>query len=117
MRYIKTIFAMLVLAVGLGAYGAVAAPDEVEIIELNLAYDPETIEVHVGQTVRLTNKDPFFHKSRVTALNPDGTPGKIIINDKIEKKNTTQTFVPDHKGQYQIRCMVHDGMEATVYVN
>jgi len=108
----------LTLAVGVyGTYEATAAADEIEIIELNLAYEPEELEAHVGQTVRLTNRDPFFHQTRVTFLNLEGQPQEIIVNDKIEKKNTSQVFTPQHKGEYQIRCMVHDGMEATLYVN
>ncbi len=117
MRHIKIIFATLVIAFFMGAYGAAAAPDEVEIIELNLAYAPEIIDVLLGQTVRLTNQDPFFHQTRVTRLDADGNPAEILIDDKIEKKNTSQTFRPEHKGEYQIRCMVHDGMEATLHVN
>ncbi|MFQ5509772.1 MAG: hypothetical protein ACE5FN_10620 [Leptospirillia bacterium] len=120
MRPIPTIFALFPLVVGLGAYSITAvgaAMEEVEIIESNLAYDPETIRAAVGQTVRLTNQDPFFHQTRVTRLLADGAPGEIVINDKIEKKNTSQTFVPQHKGEYQIRCMVHDGMEATLHVD
>ena len=117
MRQIKTVLTLASLALVVGAYGAIASSNEVEIIELNLAYDPEIIDATVGQTVRLTNQDPFFHQTRVTQLNADGSPGIILINDKIEKKNTSQTFIPKHKGEYQIRCMVHDGMEATLYVN
>lgn len=120
MRHITTFFALFTLMLGLGAYGITsveATTGEVEIIELNLAYDPEVLDAKIGQTVRLTNQDPFFHQTRVTHLLADGSPREIIINDKIEKKNTSQTFVPRHKGEYQIRCMVHDGMEATLYVN
>ncbi len=107
--------ALLLCAAGVGT--VMAVPDEIEIVELNLAYDPEIIDATLGQRVRLTNHDPFFHQTRVTRVHEDGSFGEILINDKIEKKNTSQTFTPTERGEYQIRCMVHDGMEATLYVN
>jgi len=115
-RMITLVGALLTGAVM--TFGTIAhgTPDVVEMIEIDLAYDPDELTINLGQTVRISNQDPFFHQTRISQLNDDGSPGKIVLAEKIEKKNTSQDFTPSHKGSYQLRCMVHDGMESTITV-
>ncbi|MDX8412755.1 MAG: plastocyanin/azurin family copper-binding protein, partial [Mariprofundales bacterium] len=72
--------------------------------------------VHVGEPIRLTNRDPFEHKSRVSNIKADGTPSKIVLNDHLDKPGESYTFTVNQPGTYELRCMIHDGMTATIKV-
>jgi len=91
------------------ASGAVAT-----ITEEDIEYGPEEQTVHVGQLIRVENKDPFEHKSRVTLQHEGGGLGHIALKDHVEKPGTTFTFKLDKPGTYEIRCLLHDGMTATI---
>ncbi len=122
MRRIFTAAAILALAltgmwqVEARAYQDSSAKQTVVLTEEDIAYEPEDITVHVGQTIRLENKDPFEHKSRVTRKKADGAPGDIAMQDHLEKPGSTHTFHLDQPGLYEIRCMLHDGMTASIRV-
>ena len=91
-----------------------AHDDAPTITEEDIEYTPEEQVVHVGQSIRLTNKDPFEHKSRVTEQLAGGGLGKIALKDHIDKPDTSYTFKLDKPGIYEIRCLLHDGMTATI---
>jgi len=91
------------------AAGAVAT-----ITEEDIEYGPEEQTVHVGQSIRLINNDPFDHKSRVSALRADGSPSTIVVHDHLDKPKGSYLFQLDAPGTYEIRCMLHDGMTATI---
>jgi len=93
------------------APGAVAT-----ITEEDIEYSPEEQTVHVGQPIRVENKDPFEHKSRVTLQREGGGLGAIVLKDHVEKPGTALTFRLDKPGVYEIRCMLHDGMTAAIQV-
>jgi len=84
------------------------------IIEEDIEYSPEEQIVHVGQMIRVENKDPFEHKSRVTLQKKDGALGHIALKDHVDKPGTSFTFTLDQPGRYEIRCLLHDGMTATI---
>ncbi|MDQ6958267.1 MAG: plastocyanin/azurin family copper-binding protein [Mariprofundaceae bacterium] len=84
------------------------------ITEEDLEYTPEELVVYVGQPIRVENKDPFEHKSRVTLQHEGGRLGHIALNDHLEKPGTSYTFTLDKPGTYEIRCLLHDGMTATI---
>jgi len=84
------------------------------IIEEDIEYGPEEQTVHVGQPIRVENKDPFNHKSRVTLQKAGGGLGDIVLKDHVDKPGTSYTFKLDNPGVYEIRCMLHDGMTATI---
>ncbi len=93
---------------------AMAHDDAATITEQDIEYTPEEQVVHVGQPIRLTNKDPFEHKSRVTEQLAGGGLGHIALKDHIDKPDTSYTFTLDKVGTYEIRCLLHDGMTATI---
>jgi len=86
------------------------------ITEEDIEYGPEEQTVHVGQLIRVENKDPFNHKSRVTLQKEGGGLGHIALKDHVDKPGTSYTFKLDKSGVYEIRCMLHDGMTATIKV-
>jgi len=93
------------------ASGAVAT-----ITEEDIEYGPEEQTVHVGQPIRVENKDPFNHKSRVTLQKESGGLGHIALKDHVDKPGASYTFKLDKPGIYEIRCLLHDGMTATIKV-
>ena len=84
------------------------------VTEEDIEYTPEEQVVHVGQLIRVENKDPFDHKSRVTEQLAGGGLGHIVLNDHVEKPGTSYSFKIDKPGTYEIRCMLHDGMTASI---
>jgi len=93
----------------------VVAHDEAPTVtEEDIEYSPEEQIVHVGQPIRLTNKDPFEHKSRVTEQLAGGGLGRIALKDHVDKPGISYTFTLDSPGTYEIRCLLHDGMTATI---
>jgi len=80
----------------------------------DIEYTPEEQIVHVGQLIRVENKDPFDHKSRVTLQHEGGGLGHIALKDHLDKPGTSYTFKLDKPGTYEIRCLLHDGMTATI---
>jgi len=107
----------LVIACALFAAVPVVTAHEHEaatITEEDIEYSPEEQVVHVGQAIRIVNKDPFEHKSRVTEQLAGGGLGHIALKDHIDKPETSYTFKLDKPGTYEIRCLLHDGMTATI---
>jgi len=92
----------------------VAHDDVPTVTEEDIEYSPEEQVVHVGQPIRLTNKDPFEHKSRVTEQLAGGGLGHIALKDHVDKPGASYTFSLDSPGTYEIRCLLHDGMTATI---
>jgi len=84
------------------------------VTEEDIEYTPEQQVVHVGQLVRMVNKDPFEHKSRITEQLAGGGLGHIALKDHLDKPSVSYTFTLDKPGTYEIRCMLHDGMTATI---
>ncbi len=107
---------VLIIACALfAAIPAVTAHDQVATItEEDIEYSPEEQVVHVGQVIRIVNKDPFEHKSRVTEQLAGGGLGRIALGDHIDKPDTSYAFKLDKPGVYEIRCLIHDGMTATI---
>ncbi|MBN4082329.1 hypothetical protein JYT13_00820 [Mariprofundus ferrooxydans] len=84
------------------------------VTEEDIEYTPEEQTVHVGQLIRMVNKDPFEHKSRITEQLEGGKLGYIALKDHLDKPGVSYTFTLDKEGTYEVRCMLHDGMTATI---
>lgn len=106
-------FAGLVLtafAVPAGAVTATAAP-VATINQKHLMFIPDTVTVHVGDTVRFTDGDAYFHD--VTVTGPDGAQ-----NDKgLQGAGKYTDVVFSKPGTYHVTCRLHPAMKATVVVN
>jgi len=96
---------------------AVAGGNVITVQERDIEYAPDAITLQLGQTLHLVNKDPFFHNSRISELNADGSEGTVVLKAKKELPNDETNFKFSKPGKYKIRCMVHDGMTALVTVN
>jgi len=118
MRF-RAIFTAVITTFALFAAVPATIADESDaptVIEEDIEYTPEEQVVHVGQLIRVENKDPFNHKSRVTEQLAGGGLGHIALNDHIDKPGASYAFKIDKPGTYEIRCMLHDGMTASIKV-
>jgi len=110
----RKLFALVWLVVGLGSATAAAAP--AVVIERDIEYQPAELTVHVGDEIRVQNKDPFAHKTLVQQQQSDGRLGATIVAGHMDEPGTSFTFTVDTPGTYQLRCLLHDGMSAVVRV-
>lgn len=73
-------------------------------------YDPATVNVKVGTTVRWKNEDDAPHT--VTS----NTGGALVLNSGILQENDTYTHTFTLSGSYHYHCSLHPDMQGTVNV-
>ena len=97
--------ALAVLAAVVFAPVALAANTAVDIA--GFAFSPQTVTVHVGDTVTWTNGDAQHH----TATADDGSFNTGAINSGSSKSVTLTTA-----GTFPYHCSIHPSMTATIVV-
>jgi plastocyanin len=95
----------LLVAAGLGARAADAAPAEVRIS--NFTFDPPTLTVPVGATVTWTNRDDEPHT--VTSTGGGFTSPALDTDESF-------SFRFDAAGSYAYHCAIHPHMTGTIVV-
>lgn len=96
-------------------------PGVVEFLEEDIQYEPGEVQIVPGQTIRITNQDPFFHMSQISRLAEDGTErfgdySVVVFGPHIELPNTNVEVSLTEPGRYKLRCLIHDGMTAIIQV-
>ncbi len=86
------------------------------VTEQDIEYQPEVLTVHAGEAIRVENKDPFEHKTRVRRLKPDGSLGAMAVAGHLDKPGSSFTFTLNEPGTYEVRCLLHDGMSSIIKV-
>ena len=132
MKPLGTAISAACLALALGACGgqtnepgnepAVAANTTVEIADF--AFDPDPLDVSVGEKVTWTNTDDILHTVTSGVPKEQGVPG--VSKDKAADPDglfderldldATYTFTFDEPGEYTYFCDIHAGMQGTVVV-
>jgi plastocyanin len=97
---------------GAGAGSTSTAPSsgggDVAVKMQNIAFDPKSTTVKVGQKVTWTNDDSTDHN--VTA------DSGADFKSKDFGKDGTFSFTPDKAGTIKYECTLHPGMTATITV-
>ena len=89
-----------------------AAPAwSVEIVEHDIAYEPEEIVARAGEPLVLVNRDPFDHATELRDAR-----GHVLARPVHEKPGARRALPRLAPGRYTIRCVLHDGMEADIVV-
>ena len=115
-KTVSSMFVLGVLALGfLNVTGALGAAEPVDIIEKGAVYQSEDITVHVGQGIRLINKDPFFHQSQIRKVNEHGIEYPLVVS-VLEPEGATVEVSLEEVGPYKLRCKIHDGMVLNIQV-
>mgnify|MGYP003351574953 CR=1 FL=1 len=96
----------------LPADGAPPMPAEPAVIDqISKQFLPSSIIVRPGQALEFRNSDDLPHNITVTRR----VSGSEVFNVSTERaQKYVHTF--DRLGQYDVRCDIHEGMEATVIV-
>ncbi len=84
---------------------SVAEGTPVEVIMKDLAFNPATLTVSAGTTVRWTNGEPVLH----TVDSALFSSGGINLNESFE-------FTFDNKGAYNYTCGIHPYMNGRIIV-
>jgi plastocyanin len=94
------------------ASGAPPVPAEAALMDqISKQFIPNTLLVQPGQKVNFHNGEDLPHNVTVTRR----TTGAEVFNVSTERGQTyTHTF--DRLGQYDVKCDIHEAMEATVIV-
>jgi plastocyanin len=74
----------------------------------NIAFDPKSVTVKVGQKVTWTNEDTVDH-------NVTSQSGETIKSDNFGKGGTF-SFTPKKAGTIKYVCTIHPGMDGTLTV-
>jgi plastocyanin len=85
-----------------------AGPAENEVWMQNNAFDPETLNISKGTTVKWINKDDADH----TVTSSDG-----FFDSKTVAGGDTFQHTFDSTGIYDYVCTIHSGMSGTVNVD
>jgi len=88
--------------------GAASSGGGVAIKMQNIAFDPKSVTVKVGQKVTWTNDDTVDH-------NVTSQSGETIKSDNFGKGGTF-SFTPTKAGTIKYVCTIHPGMTATLTV-
>jgi len=78
-----------------------------QVVMKNLAFDPATVTIKVGESVTWTNQDSTNHT--VTADNGEFNSDQLA-------NGATFSFKFDKAGTYAYHCSIHPSMKATVVV-
>lgn len=103
-------------------------PANAEVAEVNIAtfqFQPKTLTIPVGTTVRWTNGDGILHTATSGVQTRQGVPG--VTKDKAAKpdgtfdlqldgKGSFKTFTFDEAGTYRYYCSAHAAMTGRVVV-
>lgn len=82
--------------------------DEGKIVEVdiqNSAFNPQSVKILTGDTVRWTNKDSVAH----TVTGP-------TFDSKVLENGDTYEFLFTDAGTYNYKCSIHPSMKGTVVV-
>ncbi|MCO5381584.1 MAG: cupredoxin family copper-binding protein [Methanosarcina barkeri] len=78
----------------------------VEVTIENFSFNPASVEILTGDTVRWKNEDSVIHTVRGSAFGS----GEL-------KKGDTYDFLFTDAGTYNYNCSIHPSMKGTVVVN
>ena len=101
----KHIFTLLILMLISGFTFAA----EHEVGQKNKQFTKDKIEISVGDTVKFTNEDPFFHNvfslSEIKSFDLGSYP-----------KGEFKTVTFDKAGTVEVECAIHPNMQMTIEV-
>jgi plastocyanin len=86
-------------------------PSETIMDQLAIAFSPTELLVQVGTTVQFQNSEVVPHNVQVTSMARDS-----MIFDEDTLLGETRSFTFDEEGAYDVKCNVHPGMIAFIFV-
>ncbi|HVL00568.1 MAG TPA: plastocyanin/azurin family copper-binding protein [Dongiaceae bacterium] len=100
-------YSLILLAVVLNA--GIAQAETIEVGQKDKAFTTDKVEIKVGDTIKFTNNDPFFHN--VFSLS-DAKMFDLGSYPQGESKEV----VFDQPGEVDVECAIHPNMQLKVIV-
>jgi len=96
--------------------GLLAEPARVIVVEVDTSYDPDVIEIKLGQVMEVRNRDEFWHSSLISKVDQNGFETEAVFKKRRDRRGGQWEYTFEELGDYVIRCTNHDGMSADVEV-
>lgn len=80
------------------------------VVMRNIAFNPQTIHVRVGQTVTWVNRDDAPHNITYAS-------GPRFVSSETFKNGESFTLKLTHPGTIHYICTIHPGMKGTIVVS
>ena len=96
--------------------GLLAEPARVIVVEVDTSYDPDVIEIKLGQVMEVRNRDEFWHSSLISKVDQNGFETEAVFKKRRDVRGGEWEYTFEEPGLYVIRCTNHDGMSADVQV-
>ena len=105
---------------------ASASTEQAEVQITTFVFQPGTLEVDVGTTVRWANGDDILHTATSGEQTKQGIPGVSEDKDarpdgtfdlEMDGRDTSASFTFDEPGTYRYFCRVHAAMTGRVVVS
>jgi plastocyanin len=93
----------------LSATVSVLAAEVVTVGQKDRRFQRETVSIAVGDSVRFTNEDPFFHQLYVRS-------GNFNFSSEEQAQGTVLTVPFTVAGSFEVRCEIHPKMRLVVEV-
>ena len=109
---VSVVTTVLFLTLTLLSAGCVEQGTSTNQIDMeNNQFDPSSIEIDLGETIKFVNKDSVTHTVHIT----DQDGNDVFENTEVPPaENITVTI--DEEGTYNLDCEIHPGMDGTIGV-
>ena len=96
--------------------GLFAMQDRVVIVERDTSYNPDVINIKLGQVLEVRNRDEFWHSSLISKVDENGFETEEVFKKRRDVRGGQWEYTFEEPGIYVIRCTNHDGMSADIEV-
>lgn len=105
--HVPTAAYLILAALGFGNMSCVpaAGPPDNEVYMRGIAFVPEQITIHVGETVTWTNQD--FARHTVTSGRPDDDDFGTVFRSRLLSRGQSFSFAFNVPGDYEYFCEPH----------
>lgn len=109
---VSAITTVLLLTLALLSAGCAEQGTSTTTVDMeNNQFDPSSIEVEPGETIKFVNKDSVTHTVHIT----DQDGNDVFGNTEVQPgENITVTI--EEEGTYNLNCEIHAGMDGTIGV-
>lgn len=104
MNWLSSLVASVVVTTSLGA-----AAETVEVSQKGRRFLPDSVELKVGDTLKVHNDDEFLHHVYVASPDFNFDSEEQPPGNNVEIKFT-------HAGEYNVQCRIHPKMKLAVHV-
>lgn len=87
-----------------------ARADVIEVTQIHRSFQPDSVDIRVGETVRIVNNDEFIHNVYVDSPT-------FQFDSEEQLQGHTQDIVFTQVGDFEVHCHIHLKMKLMVHVH